>query len=103
MNNQTTIGTRTTSGKGTGKFASVQETANEMRDSVMDTAGETRERIMESARDVVDSVRERAGGYFESFNASPTSFIRANPMVSAVGGVFVGFLLGAAVCRRAVK
>lgn len=91
MNNQqTTTGSR--GSKNSGKFASAQEAVSDVRETAMN-----------SARDVVSDVRERAGAYFDGFNASPTTFIRNNPMSAAIGGVIAGFILGAAVSRRSLK
>jgi hypothetical protein len=67
-----------------------------IREQVMTTARETLGNVSDKAGEYID----RASDYFEGFNANPGTFIRNYPVQAAIGGVIVGFLLGAAVSRR---
>jgi hypothetical protein len=55
---------------------------------------------MESARQAYDTVVDKASDYISDLRANPTRLVRQYPVQAALGGVVIGFLLGAVVCRR---
>lgn len=67
------------------------------------------DQISEQAQQMMGSVSEKAGQYAETaaeymrgMSADPGRFIRQYPIQAAIGGLAIGFLLGAAVSRRSV-
>lgn len=92
-----TTSTRSQSNKSNGKWKSAaQSVASDVKES------EVPNQIMDSAKQAYDTVVEKASDVFSGMNANPTTYIRQYPIQAALGGLAVGFLLGAAVSRRSV-
>ena len=66
-----------------------------MAKSAGDVQGQVQEQVSE--------VTERAMNAVKEFDSSPVSYIRENPILAAVGGIVLGFILGTAISRRSVR
>jgi ElaB/YqjD/DUF883 family membrane-anchored ribosome-binding protein len=64
---------------------------------------ESKEQLVDRAQKAYDTVVDKASEFFSGVNTNPLSFIRQYPVQAAIGGVVIGFLLGAAISRRAVS
>ncbi|NJM09725.1 MAG: hypothetical protein HC883_02170 [Bdellovibrionaceae bacterium] len=107
----TTTGGRTETKKGkksNGKWASKEQASvDDAMDSSSTVQGASKnlsvEHAMESARSAYDTVVSRGSDILSKVDLSRgTTFIRSYPVQAAVGGLIVGFLLGALISRRQV-
>lgn len=94
--------TQLNQGRRNGKWKNQQSQNQGSSGLNMESAKETAKEAFNTVSDKASEYVNQASGYIRGFNASPNQFIRQYPMQAALGGVVIGFLLGAAVSRRSI-
>jgi ElaB/YqjD/DUF883 family membrane-anchored ribosome-binding protein len=61
---------------------------------------EIQERVMEKATNAYETLAENTSALLSRVNTRTTEFVRENPVQAALGGMFIGFLLGTLITRR---
>ncbi|MBX3023030.1 MAG: hypothetical protein KF799_15245 [Bdellovibrionales bacterium] len=98
-----TTSTSTRQSRTNGKWQKAQqasqgvETGSESVKTAFDTVSEKASQYMDQASELFGSID------FKSIGSSPGRMIRQYPVQAAIGGAVIGFLLGAAVCRRSAE
>lgn len=88
----------------------MQEELNNITKKATKTAKNMVNKVEETATDLsaagvrqsVSGVTDLASDYLSNFNSSPLNFVRQYPVQAAIGGVILGFILGAAVAKKSV-